>query len=772
MLRGTGSLQELLGQKCLFKEAARRGRTQSSIKSFAAARAVCLELEADNPRDKHATLVLDAGSGAALGHVPREVARLLGPLLAAQLVAVEGCVLEAPASSRASVPVEFQVQLLSDQEADVQAVAAAALRLQAATQPAASGDRLRANFDRVLEAVWREDARLLDREEGDFRETFSALTAAAAALFLRLFLRKGPWFRLQRLDYPEVPDAAAAVGELCAAGLAQTRASPAEAGDAGAFHDVAALAAVATARELQLACAGLEACAGPGARRTAIQPPSRRAALLRRLDAAVVAHGEAAAAGALLRQTGPLVRVAAAARAVVTRLQRLFFLSEDQGLSHFLAAHAGALQYPRYLVHRQQAVWSSRRQLLEYEAALQAAARLMDALEAGDEAAAEAELEGIWRSLDANRHKQLPSPLKQSFSKQSSLLFLSRFQAGKNERVTGWVHCLMATAGVSLLEKKREYVLAIERLQQLLGGVYCGTRRGDWWIRLSINLEHLGRVGEALEMAEAGLADDWLSHGDRLALQRRVLRLAKPPRRWKRPAWAGSVAPEPREVRIVQRPMASIVGFKSRFMGLSGEPCTVEQLALQHYARDEAGGWTGCHCEGGIWSTFFSLLLWEALFAPVPDVFRTPFQSSPLDLRTESFYIGRQDLIERILGEIAAGGVEERLRAVWDAHCGELCAGIRWDRWPLEELLTVAACVGGRGLAVVCRLLAEDHSGWAGGMPDLLLWNPARLKAKLVEVKGPRDRLSEQQRAWAHALTQGGLEVEVLKVVEPKASKK
>ncbi len=56
-------------------------------------------------------------------------------------------------------------------------------------------------------------------------------------------------------------------------------------------------------------------------------------------------------------------------------------------------------------------------------------------LQAGDEAAAEAELEGIWRSLDANRHKQLPSPLKQSFSKQSSLLFLSRFQAGKNERV-------------------------------------------------------------------------------------------------------------------------------------------------------------------------------------------------------------------------------------------------------------------------------------------------------------------------------------------------
>ncbi len=53
-----------------------------------------------------------------------------------------------------------------------------------------------------------------------------------------------------------------------------------------------------------------------------------------------------------------------------------------------------------------------------------------------------------------------------------------------------------------------------------------------------------------------------------------------------------------------------------------------------------------------------------------------------------------------------------------------------------------------------------------GGMPDLLLWRPADRRAKLSEVKGPRDRLSEQQRAWTAALAAAGLEVEVLKVVE------
>lgn len=52
-------------------------------------------------------------------------------------------------------------------------------------------------------------------------------------------------------------------------------------------------------------------------------------------------------------------------------------------------------------------------------------------------------------------------------------------------------------------------------------------------------------------------------------------------------------------------------------------------------------------------------------------------------------------------------------------------------------------------------------------MPDLLLWHEGRHAAKLAEVKGPRDRLSDQQRAWMAALSDAGLEAVVLKVKEP-----
>jgi hypothetical protein len=58
----------------------------------------------------------------------------------------------------------------------------------------------------------------------------------------------------------------------------------------------------------------------------------------------------------------------------------------------------------------------------------------------------------------------------------------------------------------------------------------------------------------------------------------------------------------------------------------------------------------------------------------------------------------------------------------------------------------------------------------AGGLPDLLLWRPSDRTAKCVEVKGPRDRLSHQQRFWLAAMARGELAVEVCKVREPAAT--
>jgi hypothetical protein len=76
---------------------------------------------------------------------------------------------------------------------------------------------------------------------------------------------------------------------------------------------------------------------------------------------------------------------------------------------------------------------------------------------------------------------------------------------------------------------------------------------------------------------------------------------------------------------ITGRRLNNVTGFKSRFVGYNdGDVCDVENLVLQDLF--ESGGWFGWHCEGGPVRSIFSLLMWDILFAPYPDVFQTPFQ--------------------------------------------------------------------------------------------------------------------------------------------------
>jgi hypothetical protein len=58
----------------------------------------------------------------------------------------------------------------------------------------------------------------------------------------------------------------------------------------------------------------------------------------------------------------------------------------------------------------------------------------------------------------------------------------------------------------------------------------------------------MARPNESLSIAEEGVIDPWVRAGSKTALQRRVLRLGKPPRRWKVPSYADSLRRNIKEV--------------------------------------------------------------------------------------------------------------------------------------------------------------------------------------------------------------------------------
>ncbi|KAH0583471.1 hypothetical protein H2248_009100 [Termitomyces sp. 'cryptogamus'] len=216
---------------------------------------------------------------------------------------------------------------------------------------------------------------------------------------------------------------------------------------------------------------------------------------------------------------------------------------------------------------------------------------------------------------------------------------------------------------------------------------------------------------------------------------------------------------------------------KSLWRGRNGEQINVECRALQYY---EDLGYKGFHSETRILTTLFALLFWDIIFTDVPGAFETMHQTAPLDLAHDSFYRARKGLIDTRLQEIQQKG------RAWEIveHHDDLyrekntwCIGVRWDICPKEDLLDIVECLGGESLAIICRLFCEDYAGRSSGVPDLIVWKTTTKICKFVEVKGPGDSPSENQKLWFDSLIGAGANVEICKVLDkdkplPKSSAK
>jgi Fanconi-associated nuclease 1 len=82
------------------------------------------------------------------------------------------------------------------------------------------------------------------------------------------------------------------------------------------------------------------------------------------------------------------------------------------------------------------------------------------------------------------------------------------------------------------------------------------------------------------------------------------------------------------------------------------------------------------------------------------------------------------------------------------------------------DICEIARCIGKNVLSCCFELLVSNWFYWSGGLPDLLIWDPQRKKAKFVEVKGPGDSLSARQAWWLRTLSFAGAESCVLYVTD------
>ncbi|NWU34003.1 FAN1 nuclease, partial [Hylia prasina] len=633
------------------------------------------------------------------------------------------------------------------------------------------------NFLVVLRAVLEneDDVRLFNEQDLNIITKFYKLSVGGQKLYVRLFQRKLNWLKVNKIEYGEISvDLSPIIEELAEARFLQTES------------------------ELEDLCEGLDLLSAPELKTLAkiFHLPNPNGQKQQLVDdflklskqRSIFSKSQAGIGTVILKRVkdlaGKCVRVCKGARAVFSRILLLFSLPESleeeeagsagQGLlSTVLRANMGHMVFPSYTVNRRTQVFQDREDLIRYATAVHLSNDIATAM-----------VNGNWE--EAN-HLYLCAKETWSELKNHPSLSYHRILPDYLRRFTvGWVYTRILSQGVEILQRLHKYKEAVQQLQSLLAqDVYCADSRGRWWDRLALNLhQHLKNTKKAIGCIRRALADPAVRTGHRLSLCQRALRIRDSP---SCKQFQGLLQDLPvlavhdvTHVTISGKMCPQTGMGKSVFLmedvgdGEGGQDCSVstvmcsvEELALTHYRRN--GFDQGIHGEGSTFITLYGILMWDIIFMDdIPDVFRNSYQTSPLDLYTDSFYENRRAVIEARLQQLHTASAETLAKLVadvWTTHEGKAAALVNWGRFiSLQQVQSLVSCLGGTFLSGVFRRLSRDLRHCRGGLPDLLVWRSHSRHFKLVEVKGPNDRLSPKQMLWLSEVHKLGAAVEVCHV--------
>ncbi len=154
------------------------------------------------------------------------------------------------------------------------------------------------------------------------------------------------------------------------------------------------------------------------------------------------------------------------------------------------------------------------------------------------------------------------------------------------------------------------------------------------------------------------------------------------------------------------------------------------------------------YVENSLINSLFGLLCWPAIFAPLPGAFFHPFQRGPVDLLSEDFLERRAELFQACLGELDNGRYAETIRQRFVDKWGIQSPFVFWGALNEDLLEQALACLPAEHLKHWFNRLLLDIKANRAGMPDLIQFWPQHKTYRMIEVKGPGDRLQDNQLRW------------------------
>ena len=630
------------------------------------------------------------------------------------------------------------------------------------------------NFMFIMRTVLsqKEDNELFNGSDNAVIESFQELSDESKTLYVRLFQRKYKWFQTSSIKYPRISEnLQPCFEELTRAGFLHTEKE---------LNDLTEILKLLSASHVQDLAKSLHIPTKAQSKKSVVEAMMKESKTQRSV---FFTKGDNIQSTILKRAKtllGLCVKLKSEPRNVFSRIILLFSLNlmavdDDKNgnqLSSIFLTNIGKIVYPSYEISRHTAIFQDREDVISYDLASQDLCHIDRAIEQKDFDEA--------RTIYYKVHAEFEDALIKLQNGDRRLIYSSKLPVHLRRFTALWLFTKMCSRGVELLQRNKNYDEAVQLLRQLLSqNMFCSHHRGRWWERLALNLDqHLKKPEEALNAVRDGLMDDLVRTGHRLALEQRAQKICKIKRN-------SSLKKHLTEMQFMELKEPSVVTISGK--RLHNEPtfvlsevntdgsndnevvsfCGVEEMALRYYRRQ--GYNEGIHGEGLTFNILFTLLMWQEIFCDsVPDAFRTPFQAAPLDIYSENFYANRKEIIDKRLGEVENASVEtlaDWVKAIWLEHQGKTCVGVKWELFSgVQQIMGLVRCIGSKVIAGICERFAKDYLHTRSGLPDLVVWNCSDLKYKIVEVKGPNDKLSTKQQVWLDVLVRLGANAEVLYV--------
>jgi hypothetical protein len=287
----------------------------------------------------------------------------------------------------------------------------------------------------------------------------------------------------------------------------------------------------------------------------------------------------------------------------------------------------------------------------------------------------------------------------------------------------------------------REFERSGEQQQAL--NLYAGCGHPGARLRAVRSLEMSGRAAEAHQMAVGAAAQpESAAEAQKLSrvigrLERR-LKLAQSERI--RPA-----RPERLDL-IVPAPAAG---------------CSVEQAAREHL---EHAGAPVYYVENALINSLFGLLCWDAIFSPLSGAFFHPFHVGPADLFSSNFRARRAPQFDRCLARLDSDEYRIAILDLYREKQGIQSPFVFWGLLDEDLLSTALACIPASHLRAFFERLLSNLRENRSGLPDLIQFWVGESRYRMIEVKGPGDRLQDNQQRWIQFCLDHGIAVAVCHV--------